>query len=187
MLIRDAARGNPEAIETLLEPLLSEGETLISFGLGAKLGLIPTFDFYFLSDIRIGDLQVTPLTGALNIESAYLNKIHAFSINQPAISIWLRLFILSLYLLIPFATYSLLTLLPIAGQLLGFISAVFSVFVVYKFLTPWVKRVYLRFMKSGILIKLVGNPAGVLIFADRTKVQELIQLTKLMMTSRNSP
>lgn len=191
-LIRQAARGNYEAIQALLLPLLSEDENLIAFGLGAKMGFLPTYDFYFLTNFRVGDLQVTPWIGALHIESAYLDRIDSFAINQPPISIVLRLAIAILYLLtvsyvIQFSIvlgstplgiwWTIAIMAPILAALL---------LLIYKAITPFIKRVYLRICKSGITIRIYANPQGVLIFSDRTKVQELIQMTKLMMAAKSA-
>src|SRR5438128_765632 len=74
-LIKGAAEGNKQQVERLLAPFLTPGERLVWSGVSGKMGLIKTYDFAFLTDRRVGDLEVTPLTGNLNVEVCYLQHI----------------------------------------------------------------------------------------------------------------
>lgn len=150
-IIKDAGTGDVDAIQKLLQPFLSEEEKLISCGLTGKFGIFPTYDFYFLTDKRVGDLEITPFTGSINIEAAYLDRIGAYVINQPHIGLLLRVCLLALYCL-----------------LIGFI------------VNPSLKRAYLRFRKSGLFIILAGTLGGTYIFADREKLGILINIANLM-------
>lgn len=178
-LIKGAARGDEQQIRQLVSPFLCDGETVLDCAVTAKLGLIPTYDFAFLTDRRIGDLQITPLTGNLSVEVAYLHKIDAFVLIQPAFPILLRLFMVLLYLLAPliamapaFRFRTFLTLL-ISTVVIVLVNTLIAVAII-----PIIRRVYLRFKKSGIWLKLTGSHMGVLIFADRDKFAILTKLSR---------
>jgi hypothetical protein len=180
-VIKGAARGDEQHIRQLVSPFLCDGETVLDCAVTAKLGLIPTYDFAFLTDRRIGDLQITPLTGNLSVEVAYLHKIDAFVLIQPAFPILLRLFMVLLYLVAPlvamgpvFSTRTFLALF------LGTVAIVLFNTLVAVAIIPIIKRVYLRFKKSGIWLKLTGSHMGVLIFADRDKFAVLTRLSRRM-------
>lgn len=180
-LIKGAARGDEQQIRQLVSPFLCDGETVLDCAVTAKLGLIPTYDFAFLTDRRIGDLQVTPLTGNLSVEVAYLHKIDAFVLIQPAFPILLRAFMVLLYLVAPlmamgpvFSTRTFLSLL------IGTLAIILVNTLIAVALIPVIRRVYLRFKKSGIWLKLTGSHMGVLIFADRDKFAVLTKLSRRM-------
>ena len=179
-LIIQAAKGDDSAARRLISPFIHPEEKLLHYGISASFGLIRTYDFLFLTDRRIGDLEITPLTGALNVEVAYVQKIDAFVLTQPAFPLLLRLLMLALY---PFCTIGafLLCVSPgfgVISILCGALLAVLSVLLVLFAVNPALKRAFLRFKKSGLWCKLQGNPVGVLIFADRDKFGMLTTVTR---------
>lgn len=148
-LIKGAAAGDHVQLKHLLTPFVGEGERLIDSGISAKFGILPTYDFYFLTEQLIGDLEITPFTGSLNVEVAYLDKIDAFVLTQPRIPILLRLLMLVLYV-----------------GLIGFL------------VNPLLKRILLRLLKSGLYLKLTGANVGTLIFADRNRFALVSKLAR---------
>lgn len=185
-LIVSAASGDLTAVRRLIGPFVAPEEKLLMHGVSAKFGIFPTYDFYFLTDRRIGDLEVTPLTGNLNVEVAYIQKIDAFVLSQPAFPILFRLFMAFMYLFLPLGFYSLTA--AFFGGLLGFpttvaivfgiAAAIGAVLLVFVAVNPALKRAFLHFKKSGLWLKLNGNPVGILIFADRGKFELLTSLTR---------
>lgn len=187
-LILAASAGDSEAAKRLIAPFVAPEEKLLMHGISAKFGLFPTYDFYFLTDRRIGDLEITPFTGNLNVEVAYLQKIDAFVLSQPAFPLLLRLFLGMMYLVVPAGCFSLIAPLfrdamglenPPA-MILGGIAAAGAMVLVALAINPAIKRAFLRLKKSGLWIKLQGNPIGILIFADRNKFELLTSLTRTM-------
>lgn len=178
-LIRGAAQGDEQMIRQLIAPFLCDGERVLDFAVTAKMGLIPTYDFAFLTDRRIGDLEITPLTGNLNVEVAYVHKVDAFVLMQPAFPILLRLFMIALYLIWPALMIGyVLSTRGFLALAIGTLSIVLVNLVVGLAIIPGIKRVYLRFRKSGIWLKLTGSAMGVLIFADRDKFATLTRLSR---------
>jgi len=184
-LIKGAISGDTEKIKALLKPFLTNEEELISWGLSGKMGMIPTYNFYFLTDRRVGDFEITPLTGNLQVETAFLQRINAVVMRQPAILL-LRINMVLLYVVAVVLGLWPTIFSAVAGQVP--ISMLFSVWnltkvVVLVALVKWVinpaaKRVYLRFRKSGMYVKLIGTGAGSLIFADRTRFSALAALAR---------
>lgn len=179
-LIALAADGDDRAIRKLVGPFIAQQEKIVMTGVSAKFGIFPTYDFFFLTDRRIGDLEITPLTGGLNVEVAYLQKIDAFVLNQPAIPILLRLFIFGLYVFALMIGFSLAASMGGLGVLIGILIAGLGIAAVYYLISPQIRRAYLHFAKSGVWLKLNGAPVGVLIFADRNKFDLLTKLTRAM-------
>ena len=178
-LIKGAARGDKDQIQQLIAPFISDDEKLIECAVTAKLGLITTYDFAFLTDRRIADLEITPLTGNLNVESAFLHKIDAYVLLQPAIPILLRLFMLGLYLVVPLLAISMV--FSIGGWVaiaLAALAIVICNVLIGIAINPLIKRIILRFKKSGLWLKLTGSATGVLIFADRDKFSVLTKLAR---------
>lgn len=176
-LIRQAAEGDEAALRRLLAPFLGSDETLLLHGITAKMGLFTTYDFAFLTNRRVGDLEVTPFTGGLNVEVAYLDKIDAFAVVQPAFPIALRVLMFLLYLAPPL--FFLAPGIDSGGGpilLLGFGAAVGWVLLTWKAFNPTLRRLFLRFKKSGLFLKLTGSMSGTLIFADRNKLAILNRL-----------
>jgi hypothetical protein len=185
-LILQAASGDEAATRRLIGPFVAPEERLLMHGISAKFGLFPTYDFFFLTDRRIGDLEITPLTGNLNVEVAYVQKIDAFALIQPAFPLLFRLVLAFMYLLVPVGFFlfpvsvlreGLEVPLP-AAALVGAIAAAAAVLLVLSVINPALKRSFLRFKKSGLWLKLNGSPMGVLIFADRNKFDLLTSLTR---------
>ncbi len=174
-LIRGAARGDQKQIERLLSPFLLESETLKDCALTAKMGLIPTYDFAFLTDRRIGDLEITPLTGNLVVEVAFLHKIDAFSIIQPAFPILLRLFMFGLYFVPPLMAMSIVLSLGWLGLAIAACVVFLANLIVSCVINPVIRRMYLRFKKSGIVLAISGH-FNTLIFADRNKFALLTRI-----------
>ena len=178
-LIKGAARGDEQQIRQLVSPFLCDGETVLDCAVTAKLGLIPTYDFAFLTDRRIGDLQITPLTGNLSVEVAYLHKIDAFVLIQPAFPSLLREFMVMLYLFAPLiAMFPVFRLRTFLALLTGTLVILLVNVLISVAIVPIIRRVYLRFKKSGIWLKLTGSHMGVLIFADRDKFAILTKLSR---------
>jgi hypothetical protein len=183
-LIWMAADGDQEAARRLVSPFVSKGETLINFGLSAKFGIFPTYDFFFLTERQVGDLQVTPLTGDLDVETAYLRNISAMVLRQPAISIMFRMFMWSVYVWLPFALYSIASLLFGAlignafGSFLSVLCGIAGLPLAYFAFNPSLVRAYLHFRKSGLYLILTASQMGVLIFADRNKFELMSRLTR---------
>lgn len=178
-LIKGAARGDEEKIRQLIAPFISDDEKLIECAVTAKFGLITTYDFAFLTDRRIGDLEITPLTGNLNVESAFLHKIDAYVLMQPVIPILLRLLMLGLYLVVPLMAISLvLTMGGWVAIALAALAIVVCNVLIGIAINPLIKRIFLRFKKSGLWLKLTGSATGVLIFADRDKFSVLTKLAR---------
>lgn len=180
-LLKEAIRGEREGVQKLLRPFVSENEEFLSWGITAKLGLIPRYNFYFLTDRRVGDLEITPLTGNFMVEMAYLHKIDALIIRQPSI-ILLRLALIILYGLV-LVTGLVAAFEANSSEDLVFLVAslaltALAVVVVRFVVSPFVKRVFLHFRKSGMLLKLTGGEVGTFIFADRTKMSELANLSR---------
>lgn len=169
-LIKGAAKGDEQQLRRLVAPFLTEGETLIDCAFTAKFGLIPAYDFAFLTDRRIGDIEITPLTGNLRVEVAFLHKVDAMILFQPAFPILLRLGMLVLYLIVPFFA---IPLALTANSLLAIAIAAVVIFlanlVVSSVINPIIKRTFLRFKKSGLWLKLTGTFVGTLIFSDRDR------------------
>jgi uncharacterized membrane protein (DUF485 family) len=187
-LIVAASTGDSVAAKRLISPFVAPEERLLMHGISAKFGLFPTYDFFFLTDRRIADLEITPFTGNLNIEVAYLQNMDAFVLRQPAFPLLLRLFFFLLYLILPIGflafavsflgdSLQLPTLLVIT---VGAFGAVGSGALVFFVITPLIKRGFLRFNKSGLWIKLRGTNVGTLIFADRGKFELLTSITRTM-------
>jgi hypothetical protein len=193
-LIAEAASGEREKIERLISPFLIPEERLLWCGITAKIGLIPTYDFGFVTNRRIGDLQITPLTGNLNVEVCDLARIDAYVLVQPAIPIWMWLVMGVVYPLAALAAWMMFgyffrTLFRLQ---LGFVyfyfpwtlvrlSAVSGALVVTFFaVVPWLKRLYLRLRKSGLWLKLRGSWKGTLIFADRDKFAALTAMSRVV-------
>lgn len=178
-LIKGAARGDEEQIRQLIAPFISDDEKLIDYAVTAKFGLITTYDFAFLTDRRIGDLEITPMTGHLHHMCAYIHKIDAYIIVQPAIPILLRLFMLGLHLVVPLLGISFALsigrweVISLAALAILICNTLISVGV-----NPLIRRVYLRFKKSGLWLILNGSSMGVLIFADRDKFSVLTKLAR---------
>jgi hypothetical protein len=180
-LIKEASRGQSDEMQTLLRPFVSEEEEFVSWGISSRLGLIPRYNFYFLTDRRVGDLEITPLTGNFNVEMAYLHKIDAVAIRQPSL-ILMRLALLALYALV--IAYG------VAGAYIGFTDeesgivalsvagAVAGVLLVRFVFSPAIRRIFLRFRKSGMFLKLTGGSDGTYILADRNKMTEMSGLSR---------
>jgi hypothetical protein len=183
-LIIAAASGDADSSKRLISPFVTPEEKLLMYGMSAKFGFFPTYDFYFLTDRRIGDLQITPLTGNLNVEVAYIQKIDAFVLSQPAFPIWFRLLLAFMYILMPFGIFMLiegLMNLPLPVVVLfGLPAAAGGAYLVFLFVNPALKRLFLRLKKSGLWLKLHGSPMGVLIFADRNKFELLTSLSRAL-------
>jgi hypothetical protein len=175
-LVNRAAKGDEVAIRELLQPFIADDEQVLQFGLTAKLGLIPSYDFAFLTDEKIGDLQITPLTGNISVEVARLKHIDAYHLSQPAFPILLRLLLVILYagaVVFPLAALegNFVIAIPIALCLIAFVH--FAVW-------PALKYAFLRFKKSGLWCKVGGFPIGVLIFADRNQFEFMTRLARNM-------
>lgn len=177
-LIKGAAAGNKQDIQRLLSPFITEGETVIDCDVTAKFGLIPTYDFAFLTDRRIGDLAITPLTGNLNVEVAFLNKIDAYWLVQPAFPILLRMFMGGLYLLLPVMALEPALRNGWTGLFIALLVVFLGNLIVAGVINPIIKRTWLRFKKSGLLLKLTGSGHGVLIFSDRDKFAMLSRMSR---------
>lgn len=176
-LIKKAAAGDDESARRLISPFVTPEETVLEYGISACFGLIKTYDFLFVTDRRIGDLEITPLTGGLNVEIAYLQKIDALVLSQPAFPILLRLGMVFLYVYGAIGAFGLTGFAPDAfSVIIGLILAAIAVALVHFVVNPLIKRTFLRLRKSGIFLKLYGNPVGVLIFADRDKFQMLTRV-----------
>jgi hypothetical protein len=98
---------------------------------------------------------------------------------QPAIPILLRLLMLSLYLVAPLmaisVVFSIDGWIPIA---LAALAIVVCNVLIGVAINPLIKRIFLRFKKSGLWLKLTGSSVGVLIFADRDKFSVLTKLAR---------
>jgi hypothetical protein len=193
-LIAEAATGDTAKIERLLSPFLTSGERLVWCGISSKMGLFPTYDFAFLTDRRVGDLEVTPLTGNLNVEICYLQHIDAFVLSQPSFSILLGFVVVLGYplcILLAVVVAALIAGLAgiitdsdgVANFMLMALSIVFSL----VFMVGWTllgsslaRRWILRFKKSGLWFKLRGSTVGSLIFADRDKFGMLASLARMV-------
>lgn len=184
-LIKASASGDDHAARRLVSPFINSDERLLIYGISAKFGLIPTYDFLFLTDRRIGDLEITPLTGNLNVEVAFLQKIDAFVLSQPAFPLLLRAGMWMIYPLL--ALYGFAQASSIGYQLgssdsLSIIVAlglsVIGILIGFYAINPAIRRAFLRLKKSGLWCKLQGNPVGVLIFADRDKFSLLASVTR---------
>lgn len=191
-LIQGAATGDRQQIERLLAPFMTPGERLIWAGVSGKMGLLTTYDFAFLTDRRVGDLEVTPLTGNLSVEVCYLKDIDAMKISQPAIAITMWTWIAAGYPLWIFlgTTISLFTVgfaTDFRGQI-SFYVFVFGAFMLsVLMIVAWtifgidmMRRWTLRHRKSGIWLKLRGSGIGSLIFADRDKFAMLTSLVRMI-------
>lgn len=177
-LIKEASRGESERLRTLMGPFVSEDEDFLSWGITARMGFIPRYNFYFLTDRRVGDLEVTPLTGNLNVEMAYLHKIDAVVIRQPSI-ILLRILFAAMYVLAVAWGAFVSSQAPVAASIgwavaLVVLALLFIQFIVY----PIVKRIVLRFRKSGMSLKLTGSGGETFLFADRSKMSTLADLSR---------
>ena len=180
-LIRQAASGDDASARRLVSPFINPDETLRHYGVSGKFGIIPTYDFLFLTDRRIGDIEITPMNGNLNVEVAYIQKIDAFVLSQPAFPLLLKLFMLMLYPLAAITAFGPAT--AIAGDLLvslviGVPAAALAVLLVFFAINPAIKRLFLRLKKSGLWCKLNGHPVGVYIFSDRDKFGLLTEITR---------
>lgn len=193
-LIQAAAGGDEDAQRALLDPFLAEGEALLEFGLSAKMGILTTYDFYFVTNLRVGDLEVTPFTGALNVEAAFIRDCPAFVLNQPSIPITLRLWFLGMYLVSAGFAFVLVMFPPVFFGLLGgdrplaLILGAFAfaglAYVVHHLLIPGVKRAFLRFRKSGVFVMTSSGGMGILVFADRDRFGLMASLTRRMVELR---
>jgi hypothetical protein len=183
-LIERAAAGDQEAARLLVSPFVCKGEKLINYGISAKFGIFTTYDFLFLTDRQIGDLEITPLTGNLNVEVAYLNKIDAFTLTQPAFPILMRLMLWMSYLWFPyflfFLTFTIFGAIlgNVLGAIFGIAGAIGGVYLTFKAVNPAIMRSFLRFKKSGLWLKLHGSNLGVLIFADRDKFEMVTRVSR---------
>ena len=198
-LINGAAGGDQQKIQQLVAPFITSDERLLWCGVTAKLGLLPTYDFAFITDRRVGDLEVTPFTGSLNVEACYLQHIDYCVIKQPAMPLWMWMLRLSMYVLFPMmigVVYRLITMplwyLSRESELVYAISSVIPWFVlslaiyvaslaaVPLIVNPIIVRIYLRLKKSGIWLKLRGSRLGLLIFSDRHKFGTLTSVCRLV-------
>lgn len=177
-LIKEASRGNSDRLRALMAPFVSEGEQFLSSGITARMGIVPRYNFYFLTDRRVGDLEVTPLTGNLDMEMAYLHRIDAMVIRQPSIIVIRAVFAILYFLTIAagvgyaiFRPDDQANLLSVAGVL---VTLLFLRFVI----SPIVRRIVLRFRKSGMVLKLTGSSESTYIFADRSKMSTLSDLAR---------
>lgn len=184
-LLLRAGAGDQESARRLISPFVAPGEQLLMFGISAEFGIMRTYDFYFLTDRRIGDLEITPFTGNLNVEVAYLHKVDALVLSQPAFSLKLRLLLATMYIFLPglfylsiFGFMAAMRLPDPIAVLLGVIAAMGGVYAVAVAVNPAIKRAFLRFRKSGLWLKLTGSFVGTLIFADRDKFETLTRLTR---------
>jgi len=176
-LIRRAADGDDAALRRLLAPFIGSDETLLLHEITAKMGLFTTYDFAFLTNRRVGDLEVTPFTGGLNVEVAYLDKIDAFAVIQPAFPISLRVLMFLLYAAPP--VFFLAPGFAAGGGsllLAGIAATALWLPLTWKAINPTLRRLFLRFKKSGLFLKLTGSMSGTLIFADRNKLAILNRL-----------
>lgn len=154
-IINEASQGNKSAIKKLIKPFLGSDEVLITSGISGEFGVfMKVYNFYFLTNQRVGDITITPFTGELNIEVAFLDDIKSYTIVQPHISITFKLLTWSLY---PF--------------IIGF------------FLNSSLKRVYLKYKKSGLFIKF-GDFGGTHIFFDRERFSALANLSNTLNNAR---
>lgn len=190
-LIKAAASGDESAARRLISPFVTADEKLLAHGISAKFGLISTYDFLFLTDQRIGDLQITPFTGDLNVEVAYLRNLDAFVLSQPAFPLLLRLGMALCYPLLPLFAYGSVVaptvdagLTFVVSQSISIGVALLVLYLVHAAINPAIRRVFLRFMKSGLFCKLRGSPIGVLIFADRNKFEMLTSVTRLLTNAK---
>lgn len=185
-LIHSAGNGNMDAIKQLIMPMITDEEQLLLYGVSAKFGLIKTYDFYFLTDRRVGDMEVTPFTGDIAVEIAYLHKIDAIVLKQPAFPLLMRLFIGFCYVFFPITLcgltiYGLVESFRI-DTVLSIISGIaMGILILWFFIkaaVPAIVRGFLKLNKSGIWLKLSGSVIGVLIFADRDKFDLIVSLSK---------
>jgi hypothetical protein len=193
-LIAQAAGGDRERIERLIRPFLTPDERLIWCGLTAKLGLIPTYDFAFITDRRIGDLEVTPLTGNLHVEMSYLQHIDAYVMIQPAFPLWMWGLLGGMYPFAALAVWLVSRILPMLMHEMGFyfsfwflLATVFrlglvvaGLAAVYFVINPAIIRLFLRLKKSGLWLKLRGTVAGARIFADRDRFGVLANMARIV-------
>lgn len=194
-LIKEAAQGDSAKIERLIAPFLSSQERLLWCGISARSGLLTTYDFAFLTDQRIGDLEVTPLTGNLNVEICYLQDIDAYVIAQPSITAKVWLALLATYPFVLWAAGVISALVAtLITELVGmerdsmfYIFLALAPLVSLALLIPWtiylkagITRLLLHFKKSGIWLKLRATEVGTLIFADRDKFAMITSLARMM-------
>ncbi len=190
-LIKQAAGGDTEAAKQLIGPFIADDEELITHGITAEFGLIKTYDFVFLTNKRMGDLEITPLTGNLTVEIAYLERVDAIVISQPAFPLLLRLAIWLSYPIVPVVTFLFMQSFFLAYDLelfswvAGGMGAAVALFVLHRAFIPSVRRIFLRFKKSGIWLKLYGHPVGVLVFADRNRFAMLTSLARMVSELRS--
>ena len=63
-------------------------------------------------------------------------------------------------------------------NLISLIPTIFTFALFHWVIFPAAKRIYLRFRKSGMYVKLIGTGDGSLIFADRTRFTALAALAR---------
>jgi hypothetical protein len=193
-LVAEAGTGNPQKIERLISPFLTSGERLMWCGISGKIGLFPTYDFAFVTDRRIGDLEINPLTGHVNVEVCYLQHIDACAVIQPAFPIWMWGILAAMYPIAWYAVslglwmfatflrelelYTIYQYFP--WMLVRFGLRIALLASVYAIINPGLKRFYLRFKKSGLWLKLRGGSQGTFIFADRDKFSLLATMTRVI-------
>lgn len=154
-IIQEASEGNKSAIKKLIKPFLGSDETLINSGISGQFGMfIKVYNFYFLTNQRVGDITIAPFTGELNIEVAFLDDIKSYTIIQPYISFNFKLLTWTLYVL-----------------LIGFL------------VNSSLKRAYLKYKKSGLFIKF-GDFGGTHIFFDRERFNALAHLSNTLNNAR---
>ncbi|WP_372364609.1 hypothetical protein [Candidatus Uabimicrobium sp. HlEnr_7] len=154
-IIQSASEGNKSAIKKLIKPFLGSDEVLVTSGMSGQFGMfIKVYNFYFLTNQRVGDITITPFTGELNIEVAFLDDIKSYTIVQPYISLTFKMFTWSLYLI-----------------LVGFLA------------NSSLKRAYLKYKKSGLFIKF-GDFGGTHIFFDRERFNALAHLSNSLNNAR---
>lgn len=154
-IIMEASEGNKSAIKKLIKPFLGSDETLVNSGISGQFGIfIKVYNFYFLTNQRVGDITITPFTGELNIEVAFLDDIKSYTIIQPHISITFKLLTWTLYVF-----------------LIGFL------------VNSSLKRAYLKYKKSGLFIKF-GDFGGTHIFFDRERFNALAHLSNTLNNAR---
>lgn len=179
-VIRQAAAGDDNQLQTLLRPFLTDREELLKWGIASRTGVIPRYDFYFLTDRRVGDIEIVPLTGSFNVEVAYLQKIDAIVVRQPAI-VLLRIAVALLYLsaIISGVAGVLRGLNLEDNAMLGLSLAgsATALLLIHFVIAPALKRIVLRFLKSGMFFKLTGGASGTFILADRAKMNEMLGLS----------
>ena len=193
-LIARAATGDREQVERLIQPLLTADERLLWCGLSAKLGLITTYNFAFVTDRRIGDLEVTPLTGNLHVEMCYLQHIDAYVLIQPAFPIWMWVLLAGMYPFTMLLVWFMSRILPALMWEMGFYSnfwyllstlfrlglVVGAIAAVLFVINPAIIRMFLRLKKSGLWMKLRGTASGGFIFADRNRFAVLAQMARIV-------